>query len=661
MAFDIEGARKAGYSDAEIAAHLASSSKFDVDGARKAGYSDAEIVGHLSKAPATPAVDAGAGRLDRLRSPQGQEMVKREAASFLSPMRGVKDVLDTGAELLARGYDKITGADEPNLSSLVTRQPQGEYARVKAMNDAGKREFSDLTSDSYVAPFGRIVGNAVATAPVGGALAAPLRGVAPRLANAMASGGFRTGAAPVGFAARAGDMGVRMAGGGITGGAAAGLIDPDSAGVGAGVGMALPPLAFGFGSLGRGLSSLTPKGGRQRAVEQIAEEIGPGNVRQAVGDMQTYYPRGAESIPVSSAAATQSPALARLEQGSRLRASPVWNEWDQKQGRAIFDNVLHATDEAAELGSRKTDRADNWLRNWQATEGATKPRVAARRIDKLRADIETAAASDWARGNKTVMGAVNEVREALDPSNGPMTLGLIQQLRSNMNGKVNPQADSYLGRIDRSNPAFISLKKELDEVLNTATGGKWQKALEGYAKDSDAVHASKAALKVRESWLDSQTGRTRGVSLDQAGDVPKITEAGLGRAMDAARLPDKSLALSQAANQRLEATLEAIRRQNILQSVKRTATGGGGSDTMSNAVSLGLGSVAPSGITGTVMRGLLDAGRRAATGRVDDAMAGLLSSPDDLAAALDALLARQPSPLLQLPYGAAPVLAADRQ
>lgn len=46
--FDIIGARKAGYSDAEIADHLAKSRGFDTAGARKAGYSDAEILSHLS-------------------------------------------------------------------------------------------------------------------------------------------------------------------------------------------------------------------------------------------------------------------------------------------------------------------------------------------------------------------------------------------------------------------------------------------------------------------------------------------------------------------------------------------------------------------------------------------------------------------------------------
>lgn len=48
MSFDLEGARKAGYSDAEIADYLGKSAGFDVSGARSAGYSDAEIVKHLS-------------------------------------------------------------------------------------------------------------------------------------------------------------------------------------------------------------------------------------------------------------------------------------------------------------------------------------------------------------------------------------------------------------------------------------------------------------------------------------------------------------------------------------------------------------------------------------------------------------------------------------
>jgi hypothetical protein len=55
--FDIQGAKAAGYSDAEIADYLAQQSKFDAAGARGAGYSDQEIIGHLSP-PTTPPLDS---------------------------------------------------------------------------------------------------------------------------------------------------------------------------------------------------------------------------------------------------------------------------------------------------------------------------------------------------------------------------------------------------------------------------------------------------------------------------------------------------------------------------------------------------------------------------------------------------------------------------
>lgn len=48
MPFDVDAARQAGYTDAEIADHLATQAKFDTSGARAAGYSDTDIIQHLS-------------------------------------------------------------------------------------------------------------------------------------------------------------------------------------------------------------------------------------------------------------------------------------------------------------------------------------------------------------------------------------------------------------------------------------------------------------------------------------------------------------------------------------------------------------------------------------------------------------------------------------
>src|SRR4051812_37528136 len=50
--FNVDAARKAGYNDDEILAHLTQTRKFDVDGAVKAGYSKPDIISHLATAPA---------------------------------------------------------------------------------------------------------------------------------------------------------------------------------------------------------------------------------------------------------------------------------------------------------------------------------------------------------------------------------------------------------------------------------------------------------------------------------------------------------------------------------------------------------------------------------------------------------------------------------
>lgn len=100
--FDIEGARKAGYSDAEIADHLAQQSKFDVDGARKAGYSDAEIIQHVS--PTT-----------------GQKQSIQKVGNLIPGMAVKADVTGRGTmpPVNAQGISNYTPAEQAEVRRLV--------------------------------------------------------------------------------------------------------------------------------------------------------------------------------------------------------------------------------------------------------------------------------------------------------------------------------------------------------------------------------------------------------------------------------------------------------------------------------------------------------------------------------------------------------------
>lgn len=110
LKFDIDGARKAGYTDVQIAEKLGKDAGFDVASARKSGYKDADIIGHLTgtrvapapaapveQTPVTPEVEdpgamqaalIGAGRtFDRIKK-GGQQVIykitgNKEAAAKL--------------------------------------------------------------------------------------------------------------------------------------------------------------------------------------------------------------------------------------------------------------------------------------------------------------------------------------------------------------------------------------------------------------------------------------------------------------------------------------------------------------------------------------------------------------------------------------------------
>lgn len=115
MAFDIEGARKEGYGDKEIADFLASKSGFDISGARKEGYGDTEIVTFLSKGVAMPKADTS-GVLGKLKSLTSgidatsylQNLGAAEA-EMNPPSSALPAVLATGAGLISQPVAGLAG------------------------------------------------------------------------------------------------------------------------------------------------------------------------------------------------------------------------------------------------------------------------------------------------------------------------------------------------------------------------------------------------------------------------------------------------------------------------------------------------------------------------------------------------------------------------
>jgi len=134
MAFDVEGARKAGYKDEEIADFLGKQANFDVLGATKAGYGYGDIIKHLvsqppktEAKPAAPAPTAAAQK--QVAEPEEGDFMRglgnlpgqlQETYGGAKTLAGVllksKDLIQSGLESMEEGKFKQTSKESDSFT-----------------------------------------------------------------------------------------------------------------------------------------------------------------------------------------------------------------------------------------------------------------------------------------------------------------------------------------------------------------------------------------------------------------------------------------------------------------------------------------------------------------------------------------------------------------
>jgi hypothetical protein len=238
--FDVAGARNAGYSDAEIADHLAGDGKFNIAQARKAGYSDSEIIDHLAPGPNAPkplnasgtaAIADHAARADAFAKAAADERAKRPGAIGTALgvagnfAKGVADTaLNLGSQVIAmpvaglagisqgiqNAYDEAAGnpvgmsaADRvAKISNALTYQPRSDVGKeaqaniaapVQWLGDKADRAGQVATDVTGSPAVGAAVNTAIQAAPAlilrkGGPLSRVTIGTAPQAAAAAAPG-----------------------------------------------------------------------------------------------------------------------------------------------------------------------------------------------------------------------------------------------------------------------------------------------------------------------------------------------------------------------------------------------------------------------------------------------------------------------------------------
>jgi hypothetical protein len=317
------------------------------------------------------------------------------------------------------------------------------------------RRMDDGHAQSQTYGRNKVATDILATAPVGGILGKGANALGfTRLGSAIGSGGMTTGAAPVNALGRAADMGTRMLGGAINGGATAGLIDPEQAGLGATVGGVLPPAIAGAGALGNAI-------GRKVAGPPVPENL----LASVKAAREVGY-----VIPPSQA----KPTLAnRLMEGfaGKLTTAQNASAKNQQVTNALAKKAIGAEDltpEALQAVRTKANQAYDQL----ASVGA------------FQADDAYRAAIQQAAGSKALPGIANkEVDDLVGALAGQNTLDAQQAIESikrlRFEGAGNKSAQDPVKRALGSSQMKIA--KALEDLIdrNLETTGQ-QGLLEGY-------------------------------------------------------------------------------------------------------------------------------------------------------------------------------------
>lgn len=348
-------------------------------------------------------------------------ILKRETTDLAYGVRrGLRDAWDTGAELLAGGFDKVAGA--------ITGNDPREYERVKAMNDANRNE---ATAGRPVTPgsvLGYVGGNTLATTPIlrGAQLALGATGVPGQQAfgNAINSGGMTTGRAlpaGAGMLPRAVDMGTRMGGGAVAGYVGGGLADPELAGESAAIGAGLPPALqlaqAGMRGAGRVISTLRPapgvSGADVRAARDIAGMAGAETPEQMAAIRDALRQQGPQIIPGQQTVPEilQAPGVSQLQrtvQAKGANAPFVQRGADRELARReVLERIApvgNRTEVMQEVGTNITDYAT-------AAHDAARARVSAKfnAVDPF--------------GEARIPLPIDEMRAAKDQFLGPGSFG----------------------------------------------------------------------------------------------------------------------------------------------------------------------------------------------------------------------------------------------
>ena len=238
----------------------------------------------------------------------------------------------------------------------------------------------------------------------------------------------------------------------------------------------------------------------------------------------------------SAAVVTKNPNLQVLETGSRTGQGQMWMPFDKANEEARFNALMKAAGTQAERDALVAERrrVTGPMREGAFTEAATTPDTLsmAPSIDRMRQTVNELKTGEQ-RPNPAVQKVVSYVeRELFNPQG--TTPQQLYTVRKVLTGQLKTGANEEIGAAAAvSRKETMNLVNQIDETLNSLSGGKWFDYLQKYSDMSKEV-SSKTAL---QNAIDDMT-----INLAQ-GRVPpalsgKTGEQTLSRAVNKYALQD---------------------------------------------------------------------------------------------------------------------------
>ena len=219
----------------------------------------------------------------------------------------------------------------------------------------------------------------------------------------------------------------------------------------------------------------------------------------------------------SAAVVTKNPNLQVLETGSRTGQGQMWMPFDKANKEARFNALMKAAGTEAERNAliEERRRVTGPMREGAFAEATTTPDTLsmAPSIDRMRQTVNELKTGEQ-RPNPAVQKVVSYVeRELFNPQG--TTPQQLYTVRKVLTGQLKTGVNEEIGAAAAvSRKETMQLVNQIDETLNSLSGGKWSDYLQKYSDMSKEV-SSKTAL---QNAIDDMT-----LNLEKGGVPPALS------------------------------------------------------------------------------------------------------------------------------------------